>query len=79
MKFPKDFEEKVDMQKIRIEVMHPWIAKRISELLGFEDDVLINFVYSQLEERVSLFHFYDVGTMYEKEDDLRKSHDISDG
>jgi serine/arginine repetitive matrix protein 1 len=41
------------MQKVRVEVIHPWIAKRVSEMLGFEDEVVINMIYGQLEDRVS--------------------------
>jgi hypothetical protein len=35
-----------------MDVMKPWIAKRVTELLGFEDEVLINFIYGLLEEKV---------------------------
>lgn len=35
-----------------MEVMHPWIAKRVTDLLGFEDEVLINFIYGLLEGKV---------------------------
>jgi serine/arginine repetitive matrix protein 1 len=34
--------------------MKPWIATRITELLGMEDDVIIEFVYNQLENRVNI-------------------------
>ena len=40
------------MMKIKLEVLKPWIAKRVVELLGVEDDIVIEFVFSQLEERV---------------------------
>lgn len=40
------------MSKVEMDVMRPWIAKRVTELLGFEDEVLINFIYSLLEEKV---------------------------
>jgi serine/arginine repetitive matrix protein 1 len=49
MKFPPEFNEKVDLKKVKFEVIKPWISKRIGELLGFEDDVVINFVISYLE------------------------------
>ncbi|ONK64592.1 uncharacterized protein A4U43_C07F27700 [Asparagus officinalis] len=32
-----------------MDVIRPWIATRVTELLGFEDDVLINFIYGLLE------------------------------
>lgn len=31
--------------------MKPWIAKRVTELLPVEDDVVVEYVYSMLEER----------------------------
>lgn len=44
------------MTKVKMDVMKPWIAKRVTELLGFEDEVLINFVYGLLDAKVySLF------------------------
>lgn len=50
MKFPQEFNTKVDLTKVSWDVMKPWIAKRITELLGgFEDDVLIGYAYEQLE------------------------------
>jgi serine/arginine repetitive matrix protein 1 len=42
----------VDTSKVKMDVMKPWIAKRVTELLGFEDEVLINFIYGLLEEKV---------------------------
>lgn len=47
----------VDMSKVKLSVMKPWITRRVTELLGVEDDVLINFIFSQLEEKVYLSVF----------------------
>ena len=33
-----------------VAVVKPWIATRITELMGVEDDVVILFVITQLEE-----------------------------
>ena len=44
------------MTKVKMDVMRPWIAHRVTELLGFEDEVLINFIYGLLEEKVSHYH-----------------------
>lgn len=41
------------MAKVKMDVMKPWIAKRVTELIGFEDEVLINFIYGLLEGKVS--------------------------
>lgn len=40
------------MKKVNMDVIRPWVAHRVTELIGFEDEVLINFIYSLLEEKV---------------------------
>lgn len=37
------------MTKIKVEVLRPWISKRVEDLLGMEDDVIEEFVVNQLE------------------------------
>ncbi|KAI9830807.1 MAG: Serine/arginine repetitive matrix protein 1 [Phylliscum demangeonii] len=50
-KFPPDFNQKVDMTKVNHEVMkkHVWIAGKISDILGNEDDVVIELCFNLLE------------------------------
>ncbi|ETI23172.1 hypothetical protein G647_04969 [Cladophialophora carrionii CBS 160.54] len=48
-KFPPEFNQKVDMKKVNIEVMKRWIAGKISEILGSEDDVVIELCFNLLE------------------------------
>ncbi|KAI4140842.1 MAG: hypothetical protein L6R39_005632 [Caloplaca ligustica] len=48
-KFPADFSQKVDMRKVNVEVMKKWIAGKISEILGSEDDVVIELCFNLLE------------------------------
>lgn len=45
------------MEKVNLDVIKPWIQKRITELLGgIEDEVLIAYVFELLESsRVKLF------------------------
>lgn len=50
IKFPPCFDTKVDMRKVELAVLKPWIARKIIELLGFEDDVLIEYVSGILED-----------------------------
>lgn len=51
MKFGPEFDTKVDMRKVELAVMKPWIAKRTTELLnGMEDEVLIEYISSLLED-----------------------------
>jgi hypothetical protein len=40
----------VDMSKVKLDVLRPWMTARIIQLLGFEDDVLVDFICNQLEE-----------------------------
>lgn len=39
------------MDKIKLEVLRPWISKKITEYLHYEDDVVVEFVYNQLEDK----------------------------
>lgn len=41
------------MKKIKLETIKPWIAERITELLGLEDEVVVEYVFTQLEAPVS--------------------------
>jgi len=40
------------MTKVNMDVMRPWITRKVTELLGFEDEVLINFIHGLLEAKV---------------------------
>lgn len=42
------------MKKVNLDVIHPWISNRITELLGLEDDVLIDYTCTLLEEKVTI-------------------------
>ncbi|XP_057858007.2 uncharacterized protein LOC131067091 isoform X2 [Cryptomeria japonica] len=48
-KFPAELDQLVDMTKVKMDVIRPWIANRTTEFLGFEDEVLINFIYGLLD------------------------------
>ena len=43
------------MTKVNLDTIKPWINAKVTEFLNFEDDVVIEFVYNQLEERVNIF------------------------
>lgn len=47
-KWPAVFDQEVDMSKVNVEVMKAWINHKITELLGFEDDIVISYCLSQL-------------------------------
>lgn len=52
MSFPKCFDEKVDLKKVKLEVIHQWVTERITQLLGFEDDIVVSLVNNLLEPKV---------------------------
>lgn len=43
----------VDMSKIKLDVIKPWIQDKITEILKIDDDVVVDFVYNQLDEKVN--------------------------
>ncbi|ODA81856.1 hypothetical protein RJ55_00361 [Drechmeria coniospora] len=47
-KFPLEFSQKVDTQKVNMQVVKKWIEKRITEILKNEDDVLIEMCFNLL-------------------------------
>ncbi len=38
------------MKKVTLEVIKPWITQKVTDLLGYEDDVVVNYVFGMLEE-----------------------------
>ena len=56
MKFEDVLAKKVDMGKVKVDVLKPWITKRVYELLKVEDDVVVEFIFNQLEEKVGINH-----------------------
>ena len=46
--FPANFKEKVDMSKVNMETMAPWIQSEVEKYVGFDDEVLVGYVQSQL-------------------------------
>ncbi|MFH4984505.1 hypothetical protein AB6A40_011214 [Gnathostoma spinigerum] len=51
MRFEGSLEEKICMDRVNLDVMKPWITAKLNDILGMEDDVLIEYVFSQLEEK----------------------------
>lgn len=50
--FPSHFAESVHMKKVSMDVLAPWIRKRITELMGIEDDIVIEYCISHLTEEL---------------------------
>lgn len=38
------------MKKVNLEIIKPWIAKKVTELVGFEDEVVIEYAMGLLED-----------------------------
>ncbi|GBP14201.1 hypothetical protein EVAR_7631_1 [Eumeta japonica] len=53
MKFGDCLTQQVDMSKVKLDVLKPWITQKITEILKMEDDVVIDYVNNQLEEKVA--------------------------
>jgi hypothetical protein len=41
----------VNIQKVNVDVIKPWIIGKLNSLLGLEDDVVTEYVFTQLEEK----------------------------
>ncbi|KIJ61597.1 hypothetical protein HYDPIDRAFT_115756 [Hydnomerulius pinastri MD-312] len=50
MKFPPEFDKKVDMKQVDLQVIKPWITKTVTELAGFEDEVITEYTMGLLED-----------------------------
>ena len=42
--FPPEFDTKVDMRKVKLEILKPWIVKEVAMYMKTEDDVLTNLI-----------------------------------
>lgn len=47
--FSPILETKVNLKKINLDVINKWITQKIIEVVGFEDDILINLVINMLQ------------------------------
>ena len=43
-KFPPNFDTKVDMKKVSLESLLPWITEQVTTLLGNDDDVVTGYI-----------------------------------
>ena len=49
------FTTKVDLSKVEMNVIQTWISKKLTEILGFEDEVVINFTETLIKQKVRQF------------------------
>lgn len=38
------------MRKVNLEVIRPWVVKKVIELVGFEDEVVVEYAMGLLED-----------------------------
>ncbi|KAI9478934.1 Serine/arginine repetitive matrix protein 1 [Coemansia sp. RSA 989] len=50
MSFSRLLKKTVDIDKVNMDAIKPWISDKITELLGIEDDVLFQYIINMLEE-----------------------------
>ena len=68
-KFSKQFETKVDVRKVNVSVLKPWIATTTAKVLGgVEDDILVEFVSEMLEDPATPVSYSNM----ERENDRRR-------
>jgi len=48
-KFADILNNKVDLKKVNIPVMSRWVTARVTEVLGFEDDIVSGLVINMLD------------------------------
>jgi hypothetical protein len=49
-KFPPEFDKKVDIEKVNIDLIKKWIANKITDILGDEDDIVVETCYNLIEQ-----------------------------
>lgn len=63
LRFHDVLTKRVDMTKVNLNTIKPWITKRITQFLGMEDEVVVEFVFNQLEaDKSSTFTTKDTQT-----------------
>lgn len=48
-----DVFAQVDMRKVNLTVIRPWVTKKVIELVGFEDEVVVEYAMGLLEDESS--------------------------
>ena len=54
-KFDGSLDRKLNIDKVNMDVMTRWVNERLTELLGFEDDVVVNLVVEMLSQTQDAF------------------------
>jgi hypothetical protein len=49
MQFPVEYDQKVNLMNVRIDLLRSWISSRITSILGEDDDVVVDLVVNSLD------------------------------
>lgn len=49
LSFPEKFNKKIAKSSVKLECLQPWMKKRVTELLGMEQDDIADYAYFSLE------------------------------
>jgi hypothetical protein len=49
-KFPPEFDQKVNMEKVNVPVIKKWVADEVARILNNDDDIVTELIYNVLEE-----------------------------
>ena len=49
------------MSKVNLDTIKPWITQRVTDLLGIEDDVIVEFIFNLLEKNQVRRHLASTG------------------
>lgn len=55
-KFPPEFDQRVDNEKVNIDLIKKWAGGKITDILGDEDDVVVETAYNLLEQNRFVRH-----------------------
>ena len=50
-KWPKEFNKKVDLSKVEMSVIEKWIEDKIEDILGFDDEIVVNLAVAELTKK----------------------------
>ncbi len=54
LSFPPSFEKKIHRSTVRLDVLRPWINRRVTELLEMVDEIVMEYSFSLLESQGDL-------------------------
>ena len=56
MAFPEKFNRRIRRSSFKLEALRPWIARRVTELLEMDDEIVIEVRRTQKQPRFALPH-----------------------